>query len=862
MSKLVIFRIERGSYEQGFPVRLEIRENGRLCAPEASGTLNPAAEIPKLYRAWQKAYYEWGTACRWFRRNPLETPDSATDLTRGIEVPPHIETHYASDDRTRNLEDTADALETALNEWLDRSSLEAVKDELLHTVNYRDRARFIFQTDKNNPELQQLPWELWKFIKERYQYPEVALSVRKVPKKGNFGNPVKILVILGSDENIDVQIDWNIVQNTLPRASLEKLEKPGATEFKEKLRSQVWDIIFFSGHTSTNHDGDDGRIWLNETEYLSPRQLEQTLEASVRRGLKLAIFNSCDGLGLARQLERLQIPHIIVMREPIHDRVAQKFLKDLLDSFAAGNSLHEALQEARDNLKLLENDSPKASWLPVLFTNPEEESLFYRAKNPDRRSWIIKSSKAIALILLGLILGLVLHQVLFPPIPPTSANADASLETGISLGEEILFEKNSNSYTEIGIKKFADGDYVEARKAFKKSLDFNPNQPEIRIYYNNAFAATYTGYLLKVASSIPIGTNEEIAEEILRGVALAQQQINDDGGINGRLLQVVIANDNNDGELAKQRATSFVKDNTILAVIGHNASGASLPAKNIYQANSLVAISPTSFTDELQGQSYIFKMVPDMILLASSLANFVRDNSPNKQNINVALCVDKAEEQQTFKEKFWAAILPPGTSGKPIPDIPLCSLDKNKFEPQSVGKYIAENNPNKIDFLLVAFHIDRISEGVKVYQSVRQAKLPLQLLGSPSFHTDKTIKEGGSHVEEMILPTPWFPKVKGKYQKDVEKLFNENAGSWRTAMSYDATQVIRTALETVFSKSEDLTSIRQKLDRILRDNTFQHDGITGMIKFAPNTGKRDFTQMPDRSDAIIQIKNSQFVRLE
>ena len=86
--------------------------------------------------------------------------------------------------------------------------------------------------------------------------------------------------------------------------------------------------------------------------------------------MQLAIFNSCDGLGLAANLAELQIPQMIVMREPVPDRVAQKFLKNFLSEFASEKPLYYAVRAAREKLQGLEDEFPCATWLPTLCQNP------------------------------------------------------------------------------------------------------------------------------------------------------------------------------------------------------------------------------------------------------------------------------------------------------------------------------------------------------------------------------------------------------------------------------------------------------------------------------------------------------------
>ncbi|HEY9657816.1 MAG TPA: CHASE2 domain-containing protein, partial [Allocoleopsis sp.] len=77
---------------------------------------------------------------------------------------------------------------------------------------------------------------------------------------------------------------------------------------------------------------------------------------------------------LARSLADLHIPQVIVMREPVPDRVAQKFLQCFLSAFFSGQSLYAAVRTARESLQGLETQYPCATWLPIICQNPAEVS--------------------------------------------------------------------------------------------------------------------------------------------------------------------------------------------------------------------------------------------------------------------------------------------------------------------------------------------------------------------------------------------------------------------------------------------------------------------------------------------------------
>lgn len=108
---------------------------------------------------------------------------------------------------------------------------------------------------------------------------------------------------------------------------------------------------------------------------LTIEQLEEALKTAIARGLKLAIFNSCDGLGLANALEKLHIPQVIVMREPVPNLVAQQFFHHFLIAFAVNKlPLYLAVKQARCRLQGLEQEYPAASWLPIICQNPAVRS--------------------------------------------------------------------------------------------------------------------------------------------------------------------------------------------------------------------------------------------------------------------------------------------------------------------------------------------------------------------------------------------------------------------------------------------------------------------------------------------------------
>lgn len=344
MSKLVVLTVAEGNFGDGFPVTLRIGEEGKFPSIEVSGKLPPTPQIPESYSQWQLAY-------RSFTVGRLEP--------------------VAGQLRNVSITNSFQTLHTRLNDWLSSETFGSLREKFCQNVSPDEEVRVIIRTSVR--ELQRLPWHLWNLFAGYYNL-EVAISspeseIRATAKTPTYKDKVRILAILGNSQGIDTHKDRELLEQLLD-VEITFLVEPGRKEITDQLWEQSWDILFFAGHSKT--EAETGRIYLNQTESLTINELKYGLKKAIQRGLQLGIFNSCDGLGLAWQLEELHIPQTIVMREPVPDLVAQEFLKYFLTAFAGKNqvvsycySLYQAVREARERLQGLENTFPCASLLPV-----------------------------------------------------------------------------------------------------------------------------------------------------------------------------------------------------------------------------------------------------------------------------------------------------------------------------------------------------------------------------------------------------------------------------------------------------------------------------------------------------------------
>ncbi|MEG4272023.1 MULTISPECIES: CHAT domain-containing protein [unclassified Microcoleus] len=365
MGKLVVIKIGDGDFKLGFPVTLYIGEEGASFDTSLPGQLPASPQIPSLYTAWQSEY-----------RHFLNPP-----RVEGVSLGKKPATQQRASYSVADVNEKAKNLIKNLNQWLNSDTFSPIKDKFQQNLNLRDTVRVIIQTE--DPLLRRLPWCLWDLFGS-YRLAEVALSSPKFERVDKLAQPrakVRILAILGDsspDPRTGIRLNINADKQfleSLPDAEIVPLVEPNREKFNEQLWDKNgWDILFFAGHSSSQSDATTGEMYINHQESLTITDLKLALQKAIERGLQLAIFNSCDGLGIARDLAELQIPQIIVMREPVPDLVAQDFLKYFLSSFSSDKALYLAVREARERLHGLEKESPCASWLPVICQNPAVES--------------------------------------------------------------------------------------------------------------------------------------------------------------------------------------------------------------------------------------------------------------------------------------------------------------------------------------------------------------------------------------------------------------------------------------------------------------------------------------------------------
>ncbi|MGD1808815.1 hypothetical protein ACP6PL_25715 [Dapis sp. BLCC M126] len=345
MENQITIYLKDGNFSECFnSITIQLNQNQKITT-----TLPPAPQIPHLYKNWQQQYTSLTpTARAGFKKSQI--------------------THISSSECFHYYQ----ALCQQLNTWFTPiKNLLPNSEKFLLIINTQNISDY-----QTREILHKLPWG--KIHLSENSIIETILSFSEGKNSPNIlseiPRQVRILGILGDNTGINISQDKDLIQKLRRRGAMPKFLPESNQPLKRtdfaQLWDEAWDIIIFSGHSQTQQK--TGIIYLNSQEFLDFQEIRKTLITAKQQGLQLAIFNSCDGLGLAQQLADIGMT-IIIWREITPDQIAPLFLKYFLTSFTNNNSIYTSMEQARQKLQELhpeiEQKLPGVTQLPMIIHN-------------------------------------------------------------------------------------------------------------------------------------------------------------------------------------------------------------------------------------------------------------------------------------------------------------------------------------------------------------------------------------------------------------------------------------------------------------------------------------------------------------
>ena len=242
--------------------------------------------------------------------------------------------------------------------------------------------------------------------------------------------------------------------------------------------------------------------------------------------------------------------------------------------------------------------------------------------------------------------------------------------------------------------------------------------------------ATYT-----IASASP--SNEAYGLMSRQGVELAVEAINKRGGVRSHPLTLVRVDDEGTGVKAAAVAQELVDADSVLAVVGHANSSATVAAARVYDGR-LAAVSPSASSPEITGLSpWLFRVIPSDSANGQDLAKFATDLGHTR----AAILYENNSYGRGLADSFRRAFRGEVTSLEPI------AVDGKEVEPYLA--YLRLHDPGLI------FVAGSDGSGLEVLHEARRIGLKSEFLGGDGWAgvtSDTTAAEGVYVTEHSLGP--------------------------------------------------------------------------------------------------------------
>ncbi|WP_202411665.1 ABC transporter substrate-binding protein [Paracandidimonas lactea] len=320
-----------------------------------------------------------------------------------------------------------------------------------------------------------------------------------------------------------------------------------------------------------------------------------------------------------------------------------------------------------------------------------------------------------------------------------------------------------------------------------------------------------TAFSMPAAAQVKIGVINSLSgnfaafgQRYNTGMQVALEEINANGGINGKKLELIVQDDRSEAQSALAAVESLNKQNVPL-IIGSYASGITGPVSKLSTRQKIPLIVLGSADDSITkpGSDWVFRAKHNSTIVANVYFDYfdnLRKNNPDLKKIavmygNGAWPTSVSEEGIRQAEKRGYKVV-----GKQAYD-----QGTTDFRP-ILNKFRAESP----DILLTSSYAD---DGIAIARQIKEVGLDAKVVAIDTASSMISfIEQVGKQSENIVSAVSWSPDVKYEGTPALYKRLKEKAKeepSFYEAEGYLALTVAADALRR--AKSEDRQKVRDAL---------------------------------------------------
>lgn len=343
---------------------------------------------------------------------------------------------------------------------------------------------------------------------------------------------------------------------------------------------------------------------------------------------------------------------------------------------------------------------------------------------------------------------------------------------------------------------------------------------------------------VKIAVVGPLtGDFAEYGTGFKNAVELMAEQWNEDGGVNGKQIEIVAFDDKNTGEEAAAISEKIASNDDILAVVGHFASGVCMAASPTYQETGIVEISPSaSHPDYTKEGDYIFRN-NTVINAEAQVATELAVETLGKKKVGI---LSVKTDWGTLTSDITKELV--AEAGGTVVDHQEVVDGTLDFSPN-----ITKLNDAGADVIIVVAMYNILAPFAIQYKAINPE---IELVGFSNAYSEQLIELAKENAENIHFPTIFFHGSTDQKVQNFVNAYTENYGSnpnSLTAQAYDSTGMILTALQDSDELNRD--AIKDYL------YTMEYPGVTGLTKYDSNGDAiKVFTKVKVENGTFVEVK--------
>ncbi|MBU3160229.1 ABC transporter substrate-binding protein [Clostridium frigoris] len=354
-----------------------------------------------------------------------------------------------------------------------------------------------------------------------------------------------------------------------------------------------------------------------------------------------------------------------------------------------------------------------------------------------------------------------------------------------------------------------------------------------------AKSASTTGDI-KIGVVLPLtGAVSSFGKSGQNGIKLLEDQVNKDGGINGRKIKFIYEDDEGKPDTATTVGTKLISSDNVVAIVGPLTSGSAIALGPIATQSKVPMITGTGTNPDVttKGGEYVYRACFIDPFQGTVVAKFASGDLKAK---TAAILYDNGNDySKGLAEYFEKAFVAAG--GKIVAKETYATGDKD-FKAQ-----LTKIKPTKPDVVLLPDYYSTVGN---IAKQARAIDINVPLLGGDGWDSAELFKVGGAAVNGCYLSDHYSAQDKAAlavtFRKEYKAKYNLEADAM-AVLNYDAAKIMVEAIKTA-GKTDGPSIItalaKTNLEVISGKVTFDknRDAIKGAVILKVIDGKFNFVK--------------------